>query len=1098
LDKYLERTPAGYPQTRAAMLQYQERHFRKLLRYVWSRSAFYRDYYTSHGVKKKNISDVSISDLPLLRKKTFIDNFDQVVTDPRLRKKQLEEWLAGHRIADEAFCGDTVVIHGSGTSGDVGIFAYDRGAWAVADASAATHLPQPENYPNGKTKVAFYVAANGHIATVAVANSMPRNIYDTLICSLLDSPEKTARELNEFQPHRLMGYASSVASLAELALDGSLRIGPNRVFVSGDQLTPSMEERICAAWHAPIYNFYSASESKFIAIKTPEREHMRVLDDLNIVEVFDEQDQPVGPGKEGRVVITNLYNYTLPILRYELGDYVLKGPELPDEPCSTLLNIRGRVNDALPVVLSRGTVDTIHPIVLTTFFVPSVERLQFVSEGPEHVRIDYVAPRNTDTVILREFQRVLDAKGAAGTAVTVRNVSAIESDPKTGKLRLVTFEGQKAIPSYQVRGRNRSEVEPSRPQIKPRPSFVPFAREDIAASIPVRFEKQVERFGDRLAVRAGEHRLSYAELNRAANQIAHAIIDRTGVSPGLVALFLPPGASAVAAILGILKAGKCYVPLERDDPAARTGAIWEESQPALLLSDSANLRSALAFAHDADRVLNIDLLNPGLPVGNPNLAIASDAPAQLFYTSGSTGKPKGVVHNHRNLLHQIMTQTYALKIDSNDRATQLFSHGFSASRLDIFGALLNGAALFPVFAAQEEMSRLADLLVEAEITILHWVPSAFRYFASALGDRQHFASVRLLMLAGEPLTAREVELYRRHFSSESVLVNRYAATETGIICWYVLNRETALPEGPVPVGYPVEETEVLLLDDAGTPAVGKGEIGEIAVKSSYLSPGYWNRPEFTAETFSRSPGEPEKMIYRTGDLGRLLQDGCLLHLGRKDFRVKVRGYRVELAEVERALLECSGINTAVVAVRQDRNRSDYLVAYYVSDATRAPEPEALRNQLNSRLPSYMIPSAFVSLEQLPLTPSGKIDRAALPEPNPPDRVVPAAKPRDSVEAAVLDIWSRVLDVEFIDIHDNFFDLGGHSLHAMMILSAVAKVFTVELSIRDFFDSPTIAHMAALISRGHTESDLALVLDQVESLSDEEIVASFQKEGQLRK
>ena len=661
---------------------------------------------------ERNLSEVSISDLPLLRKKTFIDNFDRAVTDPRLRKKQLEQWLAGQRSADEAFCPDTIVIHGSGTSGDMGIFAYDRGAWAIADASVATHLPQPENYPNGKTKVAFYVASNGHIATVAVANSMPRSIYDTLICFLLDNPERTARELNDFQPHRLVGYSSSVASLAELALDGSLSIRPQRVFVSGDTLTPSMERRIRAAWDAPIYNFYSASESKFIAIKTPEREEMRVLDDLNIVEVLDEQDQPVGPGKEGRVVLTNLYNYTLPILRYELGDYVVKGPEPCDAPYSTLLDIRGRVNDALPVILSSGALASIHPIVLTGFFVPSVERLQFVSQGPEHVRIDYVGPPDIDADILRRFQRVLAAKDAAGTAVTVRNVPAIESDPKTGKLRLVRLESRKANPTYRVRNPGGPEAKPAQSRIEARSSFVPFPREDTEGSIPARFEKQVERFGDRLAVSDGDHRLTYAELNRAANRIAHAIIDRIGASPGLVALYLSPGASAIAAILGILKAGKCYVPLERDDPAARTGAIWEESEAALLLSDTANLQPAPAFAHGVDRVLNIDLLDSGLPVGNPNLAIASDAPAQLFYTSGSTGKPKGVLHNHRDLLHHIMTQTNALKIDCDDRATQLFSHAFSASRLDIFGILLNGAALYPVSTAQEGMDRLAHLLVE--------------------------------------------------------------------------------------------------------------------------------------------------------------------------------------------------------------------------------------------------------------------------------------------------------------------------------------------------------------------------------------------------
>jgi acyl carrier protein len=241
------------------------------------------------------------------------------------------------------------------------------------------------------------------------------------------------------------------------------------------------------------------------------------------------------------------------------------------------------------------------------------------------------------------------------------------------------------------------------------------------------------------------------------------------------------------------------------------------------------------------------------------------------------------------------------------------------------------------------------------------------------------------------------------------------------------------------------------------------------------------------------------MIYRTGDLGRLFEDGCLVHLGRKDSRAKLRGYRVEFAEVEQALLDYSGINTAVAAVRQDRNKNDYLVAYYTSDA--APAPEALRHHLSSRLPSYMIPTAFVALDKLPLTPNGKIDRAALPDPAQPGpgRAAPAAKPRDRVESAVLDIWRRVLDIEIIGIHDNFFDLGGHSLHAMRILFAAATAFNVQLSIRDFFDAPTIADMAAaLIIHSHTEGHLAAELERLESLSDEEVVASFQKQDQSGK
>jgi len=996
------------------------------------------------------------------------------------------------------FAKDIVVIHGSGTSGDIGIFAYDRTAWAIADATVAGRLPSPENYPNGKTKVAFYIMGNGHSASVSMANTMPKDVYDTLILSLLNSSEQTVRQLSEFQPHRLSGYSSSVAQLAELALKGRLQIHPQRVFVVGDKLTQSLETQIREAWSVPIYVLYAASESKYIAIKTPECDEMMVMDDLNIVEVLDEKDQAVSAGKEGRVVLTNLYNYTLPMLRYELGDYVVKGTELRDGPFSTLRDIRGRVNDALPIVLSSGLHDSIHPIVLTTLFVPTIEKFQFVSETPEHVRIDYVAPRNIDGAVREEFQKMLDAKDAARTTVDVRNVPAIANDPKTGKLRLVKFEVQHLKQPHSVIDRDVSEIVPRRVDIKPAPSFVPFARADIEQSIPARFKQQVGKYGDHLAVKSGDFALSYTELNRAANRIAHAIIDRPGETGVPVALFLRHGISAVIAILGILKAGKCYVPLDPGYPAARLAAILEESQASLLVSDDADSPSALAFVRDIDNTLNIDSLDRSLPTDDPSLSISPDSPAYLFYTSGSTGRPKGVVQNHRNVLHQIMTYTNALLLNPDDRVTQLHSHGFSASRLDIFGALLNGATLFPFSLAKEGMDRLARRLIDEEITMLHWVPTAFRHFGGTLDKGKRFPKLRLIVLGSEPLTSQDLQLYRRHFSPDSVLVNRYGATETGNIRWYFLDRQTALRTGPVPVGYAIEDTEVLLLDEMGK-EVGKNQIGEIAIKSSYLSPGYWQRPDLTAEAFSPAPGEPEKKIYRTGDMGQLLGDGCLLHLGRKDFQAKIRGNRVELGEVERALLDHSAVTTAVVAVRQDKSDNKYLVAYYVTGNTPAPDQSALRNHLNAQLPSYMVPAAFVRLEALPLTPNGKLDRNALPEPDQSrlDGETPATEPRTDVEKTLVQIWSSVLGIDPLGIHDNFFDLGGHSLHAMIILSSIASAFKVEVSLRDFFESPTVAHMGELISSTNketiAETELASVLGMVESLADEEVLPLLEEE-----
>jgi amino acid adenylation domain-containing protein len=1080
------------------MLRYQERQFQKLLHYVWNRSGFYREYYASQGVREHELADVSINDLPLLPKKTLLDNFDRAVTDPRLTRRELGAWFESHRDPSETFCKDMVVIHGSGTSGDIGIYAYDRKAWATADAMMATRLPLPENYPTGRTKIAFYVAANGHFATVSMASSMPKNVYDALILSLLDSSEQTVKQLNAFQPHRLTGYSSCVAYLAELALDGRLAIHPQRVFVGGDKLTDSMERKIRQAWSAPIYVLYAASESKFIAIKTPEHEQMMVMDDLNIVEVLDKKDRAVSAGKEGRVVLTNLYNYTLPILRYELGDYVVKGTELHDGPFSTLRDIRGRVNDALPVVLSNGLHDSIHPLVLTTLFVPTIEKYQFVSETPEHVRLDYIAPRNIDAAVREEFQKMLDAKEAARTTVDVRHVPAIDNDPKTGKLRLVKFEAQQAKRPHSVIDRDVSEIAPRRVDIKPAPSFVPFAREDIEQSIPARFEQQVEKYTDQLAVKSGDLSLTYGELNRAANRLARAIIDRQGSKPDPVALLIRQGIPAVLSILGILKAGKCYVPLDPTYPEARLAGILEESQASLVVTNDANLSSTMAFVREPGKILNLDQLDDGMPTDNPSPPTSPDSLAYLFYTSGSTGRPKGVVQNNRNVLHQIMTYTNGLQLAQDDRVTQLHSHGFSASRLDIFGALLNGAALFPSSPAEEGFDRFARWLRDEQISVLHWVPTAFRHFADSLGKGDLFPKLRLIVLGSEPISSRDVELYKKYFSPHCVLVNRFGTTETGNIRWYFMDKQTGTPNGPVPVGYAVEDTAVLLLDDTGK-LVEKDQIGEIAVKSRYLSPGYWRRPDLTAAVFSSDPMEPETTIYRTGDMGRILADGCLLHLGRKDFQVKIRGYRVEVGEVERMLLEHSAITAAVVAARSDHVDGKRLVAYYVCADTPPPTSSTLRNFLAARLPTYMVPSAFVRLEALPRTPSGKVDLQALPEPGieAPDADVPSAAGRTPVEKELVKIWNSVLGIDAVGIDQNFFDLGGHSLHAMSIISRTTEAFRVEISLRDFFELPTVAHMAEMIGRQELKGcDDAKVIDTlaaVDSLSDEQALQILEKE-----
>jgi len=241
-----------------------------------------------------------------------------------------------------------------------------------------------------------------------------------------------SQQLNAFQPHRLYGYSSSLSDLADLAIQGKLQIHPVRVFVAGDKLFESMERKIREAWHVPIHVTYGASESKYIAIKESGQDEMSVLDELNIVEVLDEHNRPVLSGQEGRVVLTNLQNYTLPVIRYEVGDYVLLGRTNDNSSAATIRDIRGRVNDALPVVLRDGTPDTIHPIILSEFHVPTLERIQFVSKQPERVWINYVAPSDLSPLVTKQFQQILDSKGATQTQFEVQRLQQIDNDRLTG------------------------------------------------------------------------------------------------------------------------------------------------------------------------------------------------------------------------------------------------------------------------------------------------------------------------------------------------------------------------------------------------------------------------------------------------------------------------------------------------------------------------------------------------------------------------------------------------------------------------------------------------------------------------------------------
>ena len=633
----------------------------------------------------------------------------------------------------------------------------------------------------------------------------------------------------------------------------------------------------------------------------------------------------------------------------------------------------------------------------------------------------------------------------------------------------------------------KTPVEPEHP---PTTSFIEFDSEDVERSIPDRFELQVRRYPDRLAVETDQGSLSYQELNRCANRVSHAILAQACKSDEPVALLFKQGVSLIVAGLGVLKAGKAYVPLDYSMPPAKATHILNDFEPRLILTDKHNFALARELASGPAKVLNVDALDAQLAETDPGLRISPDDLAYIHYTSGSTGEPKGVVENHRNEIHNIMTNTNALRISPNDRISLVRANNVGATR-DTLLALLNGAALFPL-DIKESLTDLAPWLLQKDITVFTCVTSIFRHAVKNLSETEQFPRLRLIHVGGEAISKADVDLYRKHFSDECLFVSRLGLSETETLTYYFINKQTEIKGDRVPVGYPLEGNDILLLDEEGR-EIGPNQVGEIAVKSRYLALGYWRQPELTRAKFVTDPkGGPDR-VYLTGDLGYRLPDGCLVHVGRKDFQVKIRGYKVEVPAVEIALLELPGIKQAVVLPREELPGTTRLVAYIVVEPGRRPTMSQLQRSLRDKLPDYMRPSSFVVLDNLPLTANGKVDRKALPPPadSRSGLDTPYVAASTPLEKALVYLWGEIMGLESIGIRDDFSELGGDSLLAAQISSKINALFPLKRPLVSLFEAPTVSQLSEYLRTQETSpgqtTKIASLLLKVEEMSPEEII-----------
>ena len=603
------------------------------------------------------------------------------------------------------------------------------------------------------------------------------------------------------------------------------------------------------------------------------------------------------------------------------------------------------------------------------------------------------------------------------------------------------------------------------------PGWAPFPRQHIEQAVFERFERVAEANASHVAVVSRTGSATYGALHRKAERIAHAIDRSAGANRGAVATLLDSDVRLAAAMLAAFKTGRRYVPLDPASPVPRGTAIVDDVEAAVVLTESRHEDKARALT-GARSIVNLDAPMATLEASDARPSISPDTPLWVMYTSGSTGQPKGVVQTHRNLMHYVRNYANGYRLAPEDRLLTLMRLLVNGGCHDALMTLLTGGTLLLWDVKRDGLHALPAWIAEQRATILSSAPTIFRHLVAELAPDRKLASVRMLKLWAEPSYRRDFEAFCRHFRDDAVLVNRLGSNEQGSTLWHFLRKDAAFDGNNIPVGHPTEDNDVRLVGDDGRD-VADGDIGEIVACSRYLSPGYWKRDDLTRAAFSTDSDDPKVRRYQTGDLGYRRADGCIVCVGRKDGQVKIRGHRVETAEIERVLLAHPDVAETVVIGRADARAlgEQRLIAYFVPKHEATGLAAALRGLVQSQLPDYMWPAAFARMDRLPLAENGKVARRELPDPDTARTVAVAYRAATSLlERELRDIWIEVLRLDDIGVDDGFLELGGDSIQAAQIASRVRARLATGVSVTDLLATETIAGMARLLGRPSAAAD----------------------------
>lgn len=596
------------------------------------------------------------------------------------------------------------------------------------------------------------------------------------------------------------------------------------------------------------------------------------------------------------------------------------------------------------------------------------------------------------------------------------------------------------------------------------------------------FRQAVGLFPENVAIECGSRRVTYADLEARACEVIGLLRSRGTPRGAIVGIVAEDRVDLVSTMLGVLGAGCAFMCLDPVFPDDRLRAMMTEVPPDVFVVESGSVDRVAAVTDlgtAAERVIILDEEAPrtkGAAAGAeweraPGQGDGDWAPpgpddlCSIYFTSGSSGKPKGIAGRLKGIDHFVNWEIENMKVGVGVRVSQLTSPVFDGFLKDVLVPLcVGGVVCVPEDKAVViDSGDLIKWIDTQNINVLHCVPSVFRSIIHDRLDPTLFTSLRYVVLAGEPLMPSDVDIWVSHFGERIQLVNLYGPTETTIVKLAYFVRASDKGRRSIPIGRPMKGAAAIVVDEQGRACPGGG-VGEIYIRTPYRSLGYYGNPEATNEVFIRNPfsDDPSDIVYRTGDFGRILEDGNFEFLGRKDFQVKIRGVRVELGEIENHLLGHESVADCAVVDREDSIGNKFLCAYVVLKGKT--ESGALRSFLSKSLPEYIIPTAFVVLDALPRTLNGKVDRKALPAPD-RDRLELGAEyvaPRTDAEERLAKIWAEVLRVEKVGVQDNFLELGGNSLLAIQLVYRARDAFDVDLPLRSLFESLTVAGMAERI------------------------------------